>query len=50
MWNEDTIKKNGAYLRAAGQEGLNVDVGVVHFEIVVPETSGDPDGRQHASL
>ena len=42
--------KNEAYLWAAGQEGLNVDVRVVHFEIVVPETSGHPDGRQHTSL
>ncbi|KAF3855117.1 hypothetical protein F7725_023172 [Dissostichus mawsoni] len=41
---------NGAYLWAAGQEGLNVDVRVVHFQIVVPETSGDSDGRQHTSL
>lgn len=40
----------GSYLWAAGQEGLNVDVRVVHFEIVIPETSGDPDGRQHTSL
>lgn len=42
--------QNGAYLWAAGEEWLNVDVGVVHFEIVVPETSGDPDGCQHTSL
>lgn len=50
---EDIMKdkiQNGAYLWAAGQEGLNVDVGVMHFEIVVPKTPGDPDGRQHTSL
>lgn len=41
---------SGAYLWAAGQEGLNVDVGVMHFEIVVPKTSCDPDGCQHTSL
>lgn len=46
---EDNIQ-SWAYLRAAGQEGLNVDVGVVHFEIVIPKTSGDSDGRQHTSL
>lgn len=44
---EDNIH---SYLWAAGQEGLNVDIGVVHFKIVVPQTSGDPDGRQHTRL
>lgn len=38
------------HLWTAGQEGLDINVGVVHFETVVPESSGDPDGRQHAGL
>lgn len=42
--------QSGAYLWAAGQEWLNVNVGVMDFEIVVPKTSGDPNGRQHTSL
>lgn len=46
---EDSIQ-SWAYLWAAGQEGLNVDVGVMHFEIVIPKASGDSDGRQHTSL
>ncbi len=58
MWMSHNVKENimknkiqnGAYLWAAGQEGLNVDVGVVHFEIVVAKASGDADGRQHTSL
>lgn len=53
MVKEDIVKdkiKNEVYLWTAGQEGLNVDVGVVHFEIVVPKTSGDPNGCQHTSL
>lgn len=42
--------QDGAYLRAAGQEGLDVDVGVMHFEVVVAKASRHPDGRQHTSL
>lgn len=43
-------KNSHAYLWAAGQEGLNVDVGIMHFQIVVPKTSCDPNGRQHTGL
>lgn len=49
-WHHEGHITHGAYLWAAGQEGLDVDVRVVHFQIVVPETSGDADGRQHTSL
>lgn len=41
---------SAAYLWAAGQEGFNINVGVVHFEIVVPKTSGHTDGCQDTSL
>lgn len=33
------------HLWTAGQERLDINVGVVHFETVVPESPGDPDGR-----
>lgn len=38
------------HLWTAGQERLDINVGVVHFETVVPKSSGNPDGRQHAGL
>lgn len=38
------------HLWTAGQERLDKNVGVVHFETVVPKSSGNPDGRQHAGL
>lgn len=38
------------HLWTAGQERLDINVGVVHFETVVPKSSGNPDGRQHTSL
>lgn len=39
-----------SYLWTAGEEGLDEDVGVVHFKVVVPKASGDADGSQHTSL
>lgn len=33
------------HLWTAGQEWLDINVGVVHFEAMVPESSGNPDGR-----
>lgn len=38
------------YLGTAGQEGLDVDVGVMHFELVVSQAPGDPNGSQHTGL
>lgn len=37
--------QSAAHLWTAGQERLDINVGVVHFETVVPESPGDPDGR-----
>lgn len=37
--------QSAAHLWTAGQEGLDVNVGVVHFETVVPKSPGNPDGR-----
>lgn len=45
-----TTNKMKAHLWTAGQEWFDVNVGVMDFEIVVAETSGDPDSRQHTSL
>lgn len=45
-----TTDKTKADLWTAGQERLDVNVGVVDFEIVVAETSGDSYSRQHTSL
>lgn len=39
-----------SYLRATGKERLDVDVGVVNFEVMVTEPAGHTDGRQHPSL
>lgn len=41
---------NSAHFGEAGQEGLDVDVGVVNFEVVVAEPARHADGRQHPSL
>lgn len=40
----------GTYLRAAGEEGFDVDVGIVDLEVVIPEPSGHADGGQHPGL
>lgn len=38
------------YLRTAGEEGFDVDVGIVDLEVVIPEPSGHADGGQHPGL
>lgn len=45
-----TTNKIKPDLWTAGQEWLDVNVGVMDFEIVVAETSCNPDSRQHTSL
>ena len=40
----------GPHLRAAGQEGLDVDVGVVDLEVVVPQTAGHSYRRHDSRL
>lgn len=37
-------------LRTAGEEGFDVDVGVVDFEVVIPEPPGHADGGQNPCL
>lgn len=39
-----------SYLRAAGQERLDVDIGVMNFEVVVTESACHADGGQHPCL
>ena len=41
---------HGPYLRAAGEEGLDVDVGVVHLQVMVAETTRDANGCHDAGL
>ena len=38
------------YLRTAGQERLDVDVGVMHLQVMVSKTSGDADSGQDPCL
>ena len=38
------------YLRTAGQERLDVDVGVMHLQVVVSKTPGDADSGQDPCL
>lgn len=39
-----------AHLREAGQEGLDVDVGAEHLQVVVSQATRDPDCGHHPSL
>lgn len=44
------IGRTVSYLRAAGKERFDVDVGVVDLEVVVAEPAGHADGGQHPRL
>lgn len=37
-------------LRNTGEEGLDVNVGVVHFEVVVSQSAGHTNGGHHTGL
>lgn len=48
--NQHCVGTDGPYLRAAGEERLDVNVGVVNFEVMVPEPASHADGGEYPRL